>query len=425
MTSADNPPPETTKSDQTPRFSGVALIAVLGLALVGQATGLVSVLRHSSQIEAKQVRSETLDAEIARLAKAITSASAEAATAAKEAEASRGRTKQLQGDEQLLLGKVAPLQESVHKAEQDLNTLRAETAKLTGQRDSLAQLTKDLESRRQSAAADISQFEGQKSALFKASTEASGQLAQLEREISQAQRKRDELAVLTARTEELERLRGSLSTESQSLKKQVEDARNSLGEAQARLVTATRDQSEAQKAATTERAELASFRAQRDALAEDLRRLVAERSTAGASLEALQSKLATVKADLSDATRQLAEVKRSIDSSTAELAATQAQKRSLGSDLEALRVENKRLESERGKAASAVETTRDRLASLEASLAKVQTTAAQEVPSTDALVKLHAAIRLQVENLSQELRALNEAAKQIKATRETIQPAKP
>jgi chromosome segregation ATPase len=317
------------------------------------------------------------------------------------------------------------LQESVRQAEQVLNALRAETAKLTGQRESLDQVTKDLESRRQSATAGISQLEGQKSALFKASTEASGQLAQLEREISQAQRKRDELAVITARTEELERLRGSLSTESQSLKKQVDDARNALGEAQARLVTATRDQSEAQKAATTDRAELASFRAQRDALAEDIRRLGAERTNGGASLDAIQSKLAAVKADLSDANRQLAEAKRSLDSSTAELAATQAQKRSVGSDLESLRAENKRLESERGKAAGAVETTRDRLASLEASLAKVQTTAAQEMPSTDALAKLQATIRLQVENLNQELRALNEAAKQIRAAREIIQPAKP
>ena len=47
------------------------------------------------------------------------------------------------------------MQEAVRKAEQELNTLRAETAKLSGQRDSLAQVTKDLESRRQSAAADI------------------------------------------------------------------------------------------------------------------------------------------------------------------------------------------------------------------------------------------------------------------------------
>ena len=425
MNPADNPLPETSKSDQSPRFGGVVLIAVLGVAFVGQATGLFSVMRHTSQLEAKQVRSETLDAEITRLAKATTSASNEAASAAKDAEASRAKTKQLQSDEQLLQGKVAPMQETVHKAEQDLNTLRAETAKLSGQRDSLAQVTKDLESRRQSAAADIGQLDGQKSALLKASTEATGQLAQLEREISQAQRKRDELAVLTARTEELERQRGSLSTESQNLKKQVEDARNALGEAQGRLVTATRDQSEAQKAATTERAELASFRAQRDALAEDLRRLGAERTTGGASLDLLQSKLATVKADLSDANRQLAEAKRSLDSYTAELATTQAQKRTLGSDLEALRAENKRLESERGKAAGAVETTRDRLASLEASLAKVQATATQEAPSTDALAKLRDAVRLQVENLSQELRALNEAAKQIKAARETIQPAKP
>jgi len=425
MTPADNQPPDTTKSDQTPRFGGAVLIVVLGLAIVGQATGLVSVLRHTSQLEAKQVRSETLDVEITRLAQATTTASTEAASAARDAEASRAKSKQLQSDEQLLIGKVAPLQEAVRKAERDLNTLRAETANLTGQRDSLAQITKDLESRKQGAAAEIGQLEGQKSALFKASTEASGQLVLLEREISQAQRKRDELAVLTARTEELERLRGSLSTESQSLKKQVEDARSALGEAQARLVTATRDQSEAQKAATTERAELSNFRAQRDAIAEDLRRLGAERTTGGASLEVILSKLATVKADLSDTNRQLAEAKRSLDSSTAELAATSAQKRSLGSDMESIRAENKRLESERAKAAASVETTRDRLTSLEASLAKVQTSAAQEVPSTEALAKLHAAIRLQVENLNQELRVLNEAAKQMKSAREIIQPSKP
>ena len=425
MNPADNPLPETSKSDQSPRFGGVVLIAVLGLAFVGQATGLFSVMRHTSQLEAKQVRSETLDAEITRLAKATTSASTEAASAAKDAEASRAKTKQLQSDEQLLQGKVAPMQEAVRKAEQELNTLRAETAKLSGQRDSLAQVTKDLESRRQSAAADIGQLDGQKSALLKASTEASGQLAQLEREISQAQRKRYDLDVLTGRTEEFERQRSSLSADLQSLKKQIERAQIDLGDTEAKLAKATREHSGTLKDATTERAELASFRAQRDALAEDLRRLGAERTTGGASLDSLQSKLATVKADLSDANRQLAEAKRSLDSYTAELATTQAQKRTLGSDLEALRAENKRLESERGKAAGAVETTRDRLASLEASLAKVQTTAAQEAPSTEALAKLHAAIRLQVENLSQELRALNEAAKQIKATRETIQPAKP
>lgn len=225
--------------------------------------------------------------------------------------------------------------------------------------------------------------------------------------------------------EEFERQRSSLSADLQSLKKQIERAQIDLGDTEAKLAKATREHSGALKDATTERAELASFRAQRDALAEDLRRLGAERTTGGASLDSLQSKLATVKADLSDANRQLAEAKRSLDSYTAELATTQAQKRTLSSDLEALRAENKRLESERGKAAGAVETTRDRLASLEASLAKVQATATQEAPSTDALAKLRDAVRLQVENLSQELRALNEAAKQIKAARETIQPAKP
>jgi chromosome segregation ATPase len=421
----DVPVPLSAKSDQTPLFGGVVLAAILTLAIVGQTTGLLSVLRHSSQLEAKQVRSDTLDSEIKKLTKSITSANNEAALAAKDSETSRGRMQQLKTDEELLRGKVIPMQESVRKSEQELNALRSETAKLSGQRDALTQGTKELEARRQSAASELSQIEGQKAALSKAATEASGQLALLEREISQAQRKRDDLAVLTARTEELERQRGALTTEGQNLKKQVEDARNALGEAQARLVTATRDQSEALKSATTERAELASFRAQRDALAEENRRLSAERTSAGATLDSLQSKLATAKADQSDANRLLAETKRALDSSTSELAATQAQKRILLPELETLRAETKRLESERGKASAAVESTRDSLAAMEAKLAKAQATVSQEGPSTEALAKLRDAIRIQVENLNQELRALNEAARQIKTSRETIQPQSP
>jgi len=425
MNDPDTSPSETSKSDQTPRFGGVVLVAMIALALVGQATGLVSVLRHTSQAEAKQVRSETLDTEIARLGKLVTSADAQATAAVKDAEAAREQMKLLQSDEQKLQGKVAPLHDSVRKGEQELNLLQAEVSKLSGQRDSLGLSVKELESRRQSAGAETSQLEGRKTALAKAANDAAEQLARLERDISRAQDKRDELAVLTARTEEVERQRGNLATESLSLKKQVEDVRSALGEAQARLVTATRDQAEAIKAATSERAELTSFRAQRDALAEDVRRLGAERTTGSSSLEALQSKLASVKAELSDTNRQGAEAQRSLTSHTADLAATQSQKRAIGSDIEALRSENKRLENERGKAAAAVEATRDSLAALEAKLAKLQTTASQEAPTTEAVTKLRDAVRIQVENLNHELRALNEAAKLIRASRDTIQPTKP
>ena len=162
----DVPVPLSAKSDQTPLFGGVVLAAILTLAIVGQTTGLLSVLRHSSQLEAKQVRSDTLDSEINKLTKSITSANNEAALAAKESETSRGRMQQLKTDEELLRGKVIPMQESVRKSEQELNALRSETAKLSGQRDALTQGTKELEARRQSAASELSQIEGQKAALY-------------------------------------------------------------------------------------------------------------------------------------------------------------------------------------------------------------------------------------------------------------------
>ena len=131
------PQSPSAKSDQTPLFGGAVLAAILILAIVGQTTGLLSVLRHSSQLEAKQVRSDTLDSEIKKLTISTTSANTEAALAAKESEASRGRMQQLKSDEESLRGKVIPMQESVRKSEQELNALRSETAKLSGQRDAL------------------------------------------------------------------------------------------------------------------------------------------------------------------------------------------------------------------------------------------------------------------------------------------------
>src|ERR1700677_3874177 len=63
------PPPDnvSSKPPSPPRFNGVVIGAIIVAAFVGQAIGLVSVLRYSSQIDAKQVRAQTLDAEVARL----------------------------------------------------------------------------------------------------------------------------------------------------------------------------------------------------------------------------------------------------------------------------------------------------------------------------------------------------------------------
>ncbi len=414
-----------TKATASTRFGGIILVSVIAAAFVGQALGLVAVLRHSSQIEAKQVRVETLDANITRLGTVESSANTQAAVALKESEAARGRMKELQNEEQTLQGRVAPMREMVRQNEQSLNSIQAEVAKLTGQRDAIAQALKELEPRRQNIANETAQLEGRKDSLVKATADASEKLARLEREITQAQQKRDEFAVVTARIQEIERQRGDLSLESQSLKKQVEDARSQLANSQAKLATAVREEADAQKAATAERADVANLRSQRDSLAEEMRRLSAERTTGGATLESLQTKLASAKADLTDANRQVADARRSLDAANAELATAQAQKRGMASDLESLRAENKRLDSERGKASAAVDVTRESLASLEAKLTRVQTTLSQDTPNTEALVKLREAVKIQIANLNQELGNLTEAAKQIKAARETIQPANP
>lgn len=425
MSDPITPEDDRPKAGALSRFGGFALVGAIAVAFLGQTVGLISVLRHSSQIDAKQVRVETLEANIARLGLVESSSNAQASSALKESEAARGRMKEVQNEEQQLQGRVAPMRDLVRQSEQSLNSIQTEVAKLTGQRDALAQSVKELEPRRQNAATETAQLEGRKGSLIKATADASEQLARLEREIGQAQQKRDEFATLTARVQEIERQRGDLSLESQSLKKQVEDARSVLATSQAKLATAAREEADAQKAATAERADVANLRAQRDLLAEEMRRMGAERTTGSATLESLQAKLASAKADFTDANRQLVDARRALDAANAELVTVQAQKRGLASDLESLRGENKRLESDRGKAAAAVDVTQASLASLEAKLTRVQTTLSQDAPNTEALVKLREAVRIQVEHLNQELRNLNEAARQIKAARESIQPTKP